>query len=48
MTTTVKTLIRLNLQPLSAVAAAVVAARASSPQANERRMAKETQLETAT
>ena len=42
MTTTVKTLMmRLRLQRTAAVAAAVAAERAPSPQANERRMAKE-------
>ena len=48
MTTTLKTmLMRLKLQRTAAAAAAVMA-RAPSPQANERRMAKETQAETAT
>ena len=50
MTTTLKTLMmRLKLQrTAAAAAAAAVAARAPSPQANERRMAKETQKKTAT
>ena len=49
MSTTVETLMmRLRLQRTAAAAAAAVAERAPSPQANERRMAKETQAETAT
>ena len=49
MTTTLKTLMtRLKLKRTAAAAAAAVVARAPSPQANERRMAKETQAETAT
>ena len=40
MTTTLKTLMRLKL-PGTAAAAAAVAARVPSPQANEHRMAKE-------
>ena len=48
MTTTLKTmLMRLKLQRTAAAAAAVMA-RAPSPQANGRRMAKETQEKTAT
>ena len=43
MTTTLKTLMtRLKLKRTAAAAAAAVVARAPSPQANERRMAKET------
>ena len=46
MTTTLKTrMIRVKLQRMTAAACAV-AARALSPQANERRTAKETQAET--
>ena len=42
MTTTLKTLMmRLKLQRTAAAVVAAVAARAPSPQANERRMAKE-------
>ena len=52
MTTTLNTLVmRLKLQrtaAAAAAAAAAVAARAPSPQANERRMAKETEVKTAT
>ena len=49
MLTTVKTLTKPTLQRMAAAAAAaaVVAARASSPRTNERRMAKDTQAETA-
>ena len=41
-------MIRLKLQRTAAAAAVAVVPRAPSPQANERRMAKETQAETAT